>query len=141
MGVADFPPLVMSDDALDPNSPGIQGARRAAKILGADILLEEAAMDDTRGRVSLVELAVRDLSPSVVYVPAMDEDHPARREAFRIAKAATTAVPRVLAAYQAVGAGRLDLTPRMAQAYARYWGRFQKFTEVEVFETIRNETG
>jgi len=117
-----------------------------------------------------VELAVRDLGPGTVYVPAMDEDHPARREAFRIAKAATTGVPRVLgyqtattgldfkptvfedvsefmvmkmeslAAYQAAGAGRLDLTPRMAQAYARYWGRFRKFVEVEAFEVIRDES-
>ena len=42
-----------------------------------------------------------------------------------------------LAAYQAAGAGRLDLAPRMAQAYARYWGRFHNFTEVEAFEILR----
>jgi hypothetical protein len=42
-----------------------------------------------------------------------------------------------LAAYQAVGAPRVDLRPRMAQAYARYWGRFRDFTEVEAFELVR----
>jgi hypothetical protein len=25
----------------------------------------------------------------------------------------------------------------MAQAYARYWGRFKDFTEVEAFELVR----
>jgi hypothetical protein len=42
-----------------------------------------------------------------------------------------------LAAYKAVGAPRVDLRPRMAQAYARYWGRFRDFTEVEAFEVVR----
>jgi CheY-like chemotaxis protein/LmbE family N-acetylglucosaminyl deacetylase len=145
----------------------LAGARAAAELLGAQLLVEREAMRDTRGRVSLVELAVRDLDPGTVYLPAMDESHPARREAFRIGKAATTEVPRVLgyqtattgldfrptrfedvarqmvlkmealAAYQTAGAGRLDLAPRMAQAYARYWGRFQQFGEHEAFEVIR----
>jgi hypothetical protein len=44
-----------------------------------------------------------------------------------------------LSAYQAVGAGRVDLRPRMAQAYARYWGRFQDFTEVEAFEKVHDQ--
>jgi hypothetical protein len=43
-----------------------------------------------------------------------------------------------LAAYQAVGAPRVDLRPRMAQAYARYWGRFRDFTEVEAFQQVRD---
>lgn len=158
-----------TDDMAD-REAAMRGARAAADLLGAEILLEAAAMGDTRGRVSLVELAVRDLAPGTVYLPAMDENHPARREAFRIAKSATPSVPRVLgyqtattgmdfkpgvyedvaehmvrkmealAAYQAAGAGRLDLTPRMAQAYARYWGRLHEFGEVEVFETIRDDT-
>ena len=42
-----------------------------------------------------------------------------------------------LSAYQSVGAARVDLRPRMAQAYARYWGRFKDFTEVEAFEQVR----
>ncbi len=160
----------LCSDDLDNRGAGLRGAKAAAAVLGVDVLLEEAAMGDTRGRVSLVELAVRDLAPDEVYLPAMDEDHPARREAFRITKAATVGVPRVLgyqtattgvgfqptvfrdvagqmlrkmealAAYQAAGAGRMDLTARMAQAYARFWGRFQEFGEVEAFEVIRDET-
>lgn len=157
-----------TDETTDPEA-ALRGARAAAEMLGARIYVEEAAMQDTRSRVSLVELAVRELDPGTVYLPAMDEDHPARREAFRIAKAATTQVPRVLgyqtattgldfrptafqdvgehmiqkmeslAAYQAAGAGRPDLSPRMAQAYARYWGRFHQFGEHEAFEVIREE--
>jgi len=42
-----------------------------------------------------------------------------------------------LASYQAVGAARVDLRPRMAQAYARYWGRWMDFTEVEAFEEVK----
>ncbi len=45
-----------------------------------------------------------------------------------------------LAAYQAMGAPRVDLRPRMAQAYARYWGRFHDFGEVEAFEDVRGST-
>ncbi len=45
-----------------------------------------------------------------------------------------------LAAYQESGAGRMDLAPRMAQAYARYWGRLQDFQEVEPFEVVRDST-
>ncbi len=44
-----------------------------------------------------------------------------------------------LAVYQSVGAPRVDLRPRMAQAYARYWGRFMDFTEVEAFEAVKAE--
>jgi hypothetical protein len=44
----------------------------------------------------------------------------------------------LLTAYQDIGANRMDLAPRMAQAYARYWGRMKHFTEVEAFEVIRS---
>ncbi len=44
-----------------------------------------------------------------------------------------------LSAYQSVGAPRVDLRPRMAQAYARYWGRFMDFCEVEAFEQVKEE--
>ncbi|MDE3003923.1 MAG: hypothetical protein OXU33_08115 [Gemmatimonadota bacterium] len=44
-----------------------------------------------------------------------------------------------LAAYQSVGAPRVDLRPRTAQAYARYWGRFEGFTEVEAFQEVSRD--
>ncbi|MFQ5537788.1 MAG: response regulator [Gemmatimonadota bacterium] len=157
----------LCNDEMDPEGAGIRAARKAADLLGVRVLLDEAAMRDPAARVSLLELAVRELNPSVAYVPAMDDVHPSRMDAFRIAKAATESVPlvlgyqtattgmdfrptyfsdigermimkmEVLGTYQAEGCGRLDLTPRMAQAYARYWGRFRRFTEVEPFEVVR----
>lgn len=151
----------------DRDGRGLQGAVAAAELMGSAAILDRGAMEHTTGRVALLEQLVSERQPEVVYLPAMDESHPSRMEAFRIAKAATTTVPEIhcyqtattglefrpdrfvdvgdrmvmkmeiLAAYQAAGAGRLDLTPRMAQAYARYWGRFQGFAEVEAFETLK----
>ena len=65
------------------------------------------------------------------------------RRAMRLLKFMDSSDPAVqpfleaLAAYQSMGAPRADLRPRMAQAYARYWGRFRDFAEVEAFEQIR----
>jgi hypothetical protein len=99
-------------------------------------------------------------------MPAPDDRDPSRRQAAEMAMEAAVEVPtalayetattgldftpsrfndvraemvlklEALAAYQAVGASRVDLRPRMAQAYARYWGRFKEFTEVEAFEKV-----
>lgn len=154
-------------DELDPAGAGLEAARRSAQALGANLILDDMALDDTQRRMALVERVVRDLAAQVVYVPALDDGHAARREAFRIAKACTTTVPRVLGyqtattgvdfrptffqdvgevlvdkmealtCYQEAGLPRPDLSPRMAQAYARYWGRLERFTEVEPFEVIR----
>ena len=44
-----------------------------------------------------------------------------------------------LSAYQTAGLYRPDLSPRMAQAYAHYWGRFERFGEVEAFEVVRGQ--
>jgi CheY-like chemotaxis protein len=154
-------------DELDGAGAGLHAARRAAMLLGAQILIEESALDDTERRVTLLEELVEKLRPRVVLLPAMDEDHPARREAFRVTKACTGTVPilmgyqtattghdfrpnrfedvglqlpvkmEALSAYRAAGLYRPDLSPRMAQAYARYWGRFERFGEVEAFEVVR----
>lgn len=159
--------LPLCGDDRDPSDAGLRGARAAAAILGVHAVIDEAAMEDTNRRVGLVEQLVHECNPEVMYVPAMDDEHPARREAFRIAKAASGNVPVVLgyqtattgldfrpvryvdiahemmlkmealAAYQEAGVGRLDLGPRLAQAYARYWGRFNKFTDVEAFEILK----
>lgn len=155
-------------DEMDASGAGLTGARAAASILGARAIIDEVAMEDTGRRMKLVERLVQEHNPEVLYMPTMDDDHPARREAFRIAKAAATKVPLVLgyqtcttgidfrpgryvdisdemmakmealAAYHEAGAGRMDLAPRMAQAYARYWGRLNKFTEVEAFEILKD---
>jgi DNA-binding response OmpR family regulator len=156
-------------DDMDATGAGLIAAREAAELLGVRILVDETAMDDTTRRVELVETVVRDLKPQTMFIPAMDDAHPARREAFRIGKLAASSVSMVLGyqtattgldfkpqryeeiadqmmqkmealtIYQTLGAGRVDLAPRLAQAYARYWGRFMRFTDVEAFEVIQGE--
>ena len=37
------------------------------------------------------------------------------------------------------GGDRLDLTPKMAQAYTRYWDRHGRFAQVEAFEVVQGE--
>jgi hypothetical protein len=101
-----------------------------------------------------------------VYLPAPGDRNEDRRKASMVGQAATAEVDNVfgyetattgldflpthfvdvhtqmvmkleaLSAYQSVGAPRVDLRPRMAQAYARYWGRFRDFTEVEAFQEM-----
>jgi len=161
--------LPIYGDEMDPTGAGLAGARAAAAILGAEAIIDDVAMADTGQRMTLVERIVQEHTPEVLYLPTMDDEHPARREAFRIAKAVSSEVPVVLgyqtattgldfkpdryvdvsnemiqkmealAAYHGAGASRLDLAPRMAQAYARYWGRFNKFTEVEAFEILKGD--
>jgi CheY-like chemotaxis protein len=154
------------DDA-DTDRAGLEAAQEASRRLGARLMIDEAAMESTDGRVSLVKRVAKDFRPQVLFVPAMDDEHPARREAFRIAKSTLVSVPLILGyqtattaefrptrleevgdqmmdklelltAYQDVGTTRMDLAPRMAQAYARYWGRMKHFAEVEAFEVIRS---
>ncbi len=159
--------LPLCADEADTESVGVAAARKAAEALGVRILVNEAAMDDTSRRVALVESVVRDVKPETVFLPAMDDAHDSRREAFRIGKMAASSTPTVLAyqtattgldfrpqrfedvtdlmmqkmealtVYQEMGAARVDLAPRLAQAYARYWGRFKRFAEVEAFEVVR----
>lgn len=151
----------------DPDGVGLRCAQEAAKILGAKAILDEDALTDTAERVSLLEKLIHEAGPEVIYVPADDDSHLIRREAFRIVKALSSPVPVVLGyqtatsgsgflparfvnvsddlvakmealtAYQ--DCGRPELAPRMAQAYARYWGRLEMFTEVEAFEVVKDE--
>ena len=159
--------VALSRDETDPTGAGFEAAERAAEFLGARLVVDEAALDDAQRRIALLERLVRDLVPQVVYLPASDELHPVRREAFRIGRAVTGDVPMVLGyqtattgmdfrptrfrdvgeamvdkmeartAYQSPALSRPDLAPRLAQAYARYWGRLERFLEVEAFEVLR----
>lgn len=164
---ADVVIVPLCRDDMDPTNAGLDSALKAAQRLGARLLVDELAMEDTQRRVALLQRVARDLQPEIAYIPAMDEQHPARREAFRIAKAAFATIPTVLGyqtattglefkpgtlqdvadqmvdklealtLYQGVGLSRLDLAPRLARAYARYWGRLERFGEVEAFELVR----
>jgi LmbE family N-acetylglucosaminyl deacetylase len=164
---ADITIVVLCRDETDPGGVGLVGAKQAAEALGAKLVVDEEALDDIQRRVAFMQRLLHDLQPKVAYIPAMDDSHPARRETFRIARAAAAGVPSVMAyqtattghefrpsrfqevgdvlvdkmevltCYVDAGHQRLDLSPRMAQAYARYWGRLERFTEVEAFELVR----
>lgn len=147
----------------------LKAATIAASILGVELRVDRTLFGDTDGQRDLIERTLNELRPAAVYMPARDDRDPSRRDAARVTQETTAEVESVLAyetattglgftpscfndiraemvikmealaAYQAVGAPRVDLRPRMAQAYARYWGRFKDFTEVEAFEQVRGE--
>ena len=144
----------------------LKAAAISSTILGVQLRVDRTLFGDADGQRDLIERTLNELRPSTVFMPAPDDRDPSRREAARVAKSSTVEVETVLAyetattgldftptrftdiraemvlklealaAYQAVGAARIDLRPRMAQAYARYWGRFQDFGEVEAFEQV-----
>ncbi len=145
----------------------LKAASIAASILGVDFRADRTLFGDPVAQRDLLERTLNELKPSTAYLPVADDRDEDRRRASEIGRAATTEVRTVLgyetattgldftpshfsdvraqmvmkmealAAYQSVGAPRVDLRPRMAQAYARYWGRFRDFNEVEAFEQVR----
>lgn len=151
----------------DATAEELKAASISSSILGVQLRVDRTLFGDMEGQKDLVERTLNELRPTIVFMPAPDDRDPSRREAARVAKETTTEVETVLAyetsttgfdftpsrfhdihaemvlklealaAYQAVGAARVDLRPRMAQAYARYWGRFKDFGEVEAFEQVR----
>ena len=157
-------PICRSAEDVTPEE--LKGASIAADILGIEFRVDRTLFGNADGQRDLIERTLTELRPTTVFMPAPDDRDPSRREAARMAKEAAADVRTVLAyetattgldfspsrfndvraemvlklealaAYQAVGAARVDLRPRMAQAYARYWGRFQDFTEVEAFESV-----
>ncbi len=154
-------------DPNDASPEELKAASIAAKILGVEFRVDRTLFGNAEGQKDLLERTLNELRPGTVYMPAPDDRDPSRKEAAEMVRAATQEIETVLAyetattgleftpshftdvraemvlkmealaAYQAVGAPRVDLRPRMAQAYARYWGRFRDFTEVEAFELIR----
>jgi len=147
----------------------LKAAAIAADILGVELRVDRTLFGNAEGQKDLLERTLNELRPTTVYMPAPDDRDPSRKEAALMARRASIEVPTVLAyetattgleflpvrfndiraemvlklealaAYQAVGAARVDLRPRMAQAYARYWGRFQDFNEVEAFEKVHEQ--
>ena len=153
--------------ANDATPEELKAAGIAANILGVELRVDRTLFGNAAGQRDLIERTLNELRPTTVYAPALDDRDPSRKAAAEVARDATPDVETVLgyetattgldftpsrfndvraemvvkmealAAYQAVGAPRVDLRPRMAQAYARYWGRFRDFTEVEAFEQVR----
>ena len=130
--------------------------------------VDRTLFGDREGQKDLIERTLNELRPTAVFMPAKDDRDPSRRDAALLTDQIATEIGTVLAyetattglgftpsrfqdiraemvlkmealaAYQALGAPRADLRPRMAQAYARYWGRFRDFAEVEAFEQVRD---
>jgi CheY-like chemotaxis protein len=149
----------------------MKAATISAEILGAELRVDRTLFGDPGKQRDLIERTLNELRPTTIYLPAPDDRDASRREASSIATQASVEVESVfgyetattgldftpshfvdiraqmvikmeaLAAYQSVGAARVDLRPRMAQAYARYWGRFRDFNEVEAFEAVRSADG
>jgi LmbE family N-acetylglucosaminyl deacetylase len=145
----------------------LKAASIAADILGVELRVDRTLFGDRAGQRDLIERTLNELRPTAVFMPARDDRDPSRRDAALVAEETSAEVGTVLAyetattgleftpsrfqdiraemvlkmealaAYQALGAPRVDLRPRMAQAYARYWGRFRDFAEVEAFEQVR----
>jgi len=159
--------LPLSVDKRTADQAELEAARLSCQILGAELRMAESLFGDAAGQTALVERVIKELKPSTIYVPAVDDSDPSRTEASRIAgqvarpgtkiigyQTATTGLkfrPNQLVdigekmvlkmesvgIFQSLGSGRADLRLRMVQAYAWYWGRFDNFTEAEAFETIR----
>jgi len=162
-------PICRSEQDATPEE--LKAATIAANILGVELRVDRTLFGDGEGHRDLIERTLNELRHTVVFMPARDDRDLSRRDAARVTEAAAAEVATVLAyetattgleftpsrfndvraemvlkmealaAYQAVGAPRADLRPRMAQAYARYWGRYKDFTEVEAFEEVRGEEG
>ena len=157
-------PILSHEDAASYEE--IKAASIASAILGTDLRLDADRFGDRMAQRSLIQQTLDELRPTTVYLPAAGDRDASRREARTMTLEAVTEAPllygyetattgkeflptrfvdvhaqmvlkmEALASYQAVGAARVDLRPRMAQAYARYWGRWMDFTEVEAFEEV-----
>jgi CheY-like chemotaxis protein len=143
---------------------------KAAEAMGARVIMTGASVSHAENPVEhqmLLERIVRELKPTMAFIPSLADDSPHRREAHRISRSAVGDVPtvlayetgtstaefaptrfldiepfiekklEVLAAYEAQG--RPDLDPGYVQAAARHWGRHLKFGEAEAFEVLRDD--
>ncbi len=158
-------PILMDAEHASPEE--LKAASIAAKVLGVELRVDRTLFGDTAGQKDLIERTINELRPTTLYLPAPDDRDPSRREASVVATAAGIEVENIfgfetattgldftpshfvdvraqmvmkmeaLSTYQSMGAARVDLRPRMAQAYARYWGRHRDFTEVEAFQHIQ----
>jgi len=160
-------PVLDAEDAASPEE--LKAATLSAELLGVELRVDRTLFGNEAGQRDLIARTLDELRPTTVYLPAPDDRDPSRKSASEMVQAVAQEVETVLgyetattgleftptqfvdvrkqmvtkmealSAYQSVGAPRVDLRPRMAQAYARYWGRFMNFSEVEAFEQLRGE--
>lgn len=148
-------------------------AQAAATLLGARLILgdlEDTAIPKNGPTIALIEQAIADVAPDVVYVHSANDvhqDHRAVHAATRIAARrvsrilcyqspsatiefrptvfipVTTGLTTKLAAIEAFASQvsiRDYLAPDMLTATARYWGRYGQATYAEPFEVLRERT-
>jgi CheY-like chemotaxis protein len=127
------------------------------------------AVPDIDDMIDLLAAAVQKYTPDIIYVPSRNDVRESRQNAYRAVAIAASEVPTiycyqaasstldfhptlfmdvgefmqkkmsVLSAYQTQAAGRPHLQPAMAQATARYWGRFLGYAEVEPLEVRQSQ--
>lgn len=144
-------------------------ALTAAAVIGARLFLhdfQDTRMDPADGLITVLEDAVRDLSPSVVYTHSAHDRHQDHRAVHEAAMVATRRVPSVacfqspsstvdfrptrfvpvdgfvetklemLAAFTSQS-HRDYMDPEAVRAAARYWSRFGTGRYAEPLETVR----
>jgi|TARA_B110000116_G_scaffold229873_1_gene211957 hypothetical protein len=60
-------------------------------------VVDEAALDDNKRRIAVIQKEVTDLQPGVVCMSSIDNSYPDRMEAFRVVRGATAKVATALA--------------------------------------------
>ena len=146
-------------------------AQEAAHRLGAKIIvgdLEDTAIPENGPAIELIERAVAEVSPDVVYVHSAHDVHQDHRAVHAATSVAARKVARVLcyqspsstiefrptvfvpvsegltakldaiAAYESQATIRDYLDPEMLTATARYWGRYSHSPYAEPFEVLRD---
>jgi LmbE family N-acetylglucosaminyl deacetylase len=147
----------------------IEEAERAAESIGMTLVrahLPDAFVSDARETLKIVERAVSEYSPSVVYVHSPRDGHQDHRASFHAAASASRGVPTlcgyqspsstadfrpnrfidigdyldakiaVINIYRSQTATRLYLAEDMIRATARYWGRHAAHRLVEPLEVM-----
>lgn len=148
----------------------VEEARRAAEILGARLFLgslPDTAISEGVETIALIEAAIRDVQPTVIYTHTLHDGHQDHRSVHRATVVAARSIPSIycyqapssgidfrptkflemgefmdrklaaIAAYQSQIVKRPYLRESLLRATAEYWGRFAGYGIVEPLEVLR----
>jgi LmbE family N-acetylglucosaminyl deacetylase len=149
-------------------------AERAADLLGATLFLhdlEDTHISESNPTVGLIEAAIAEFRPSIVYTHSLNDLHQDHRSVHRATMVAARRVPtvccyespsgtvdfrptrfvsiepylesklEVIEAYKSQVSIRTYLDPDLTRATGRYWGRFGGNKCSEPLEVVRDRTG